>query len=93
VNISGLFQHPSGFFAGAEAAWWSQDLRDSLAGTPGDTFWQVNLQAGYRSPRRHAEFTVGVLNVVGRDYRLYPINLYPDLPRERTLFARLQMNL
>ena len=92
LSISGLFQHPSGVFAGAEAVWWSQDLRDSLADTPGDTFWQVNLQVGYRSPRRHAEVAIGVLNVAGRDYRLYPINLYPDLPRERTLFARLQLN-
>jgi hypothetical protein len=33
-----------------------------------------------------------LLNVTGTSYRLHPINLYPDLPRERTLFARLELN-
>ena len=95
VGLSGGFQHPCGFFAGAEATWWAQDLGgESAASTysSGDSFWQVNLQAGYRFPRRRAEITVGVLNVTGQDYRLYMINSYPDLARGRTFFARLALN-
>jgi outer membrane receptor protein involved in Fe transport len=92
VSLQALAQHPSGFFAGVNATWWSQQLRDDLVYTPGDSFWQENLWVGYRTRRRHAEITLGVLNLSGDSYRLYPINLYPDLPRSRTFFARLQLN-
>jgi outer membrane receptor protein involved in Fe transport len=92
LSLNGLFQHPSGFFCGAQASWWKQSLGDSLADLRGDSFWQVDLQAGYRFPRRHAEIDIGLLNVTGQDYNLHPINLYPDLPRQRTFEARLQLN-
>jgi len=92
LSLDGLFRHPTGFFAGGQALWWAQELGDSLAGIPKDDFWQFNLFAGYRSPRRHVELTVGVLNLGGRDYRIHPINLYTELPRERTFFTRLQLN-
>jgi Tfp pilus assembly protein PilF len=92
VKLEALAQHPSGLFAGVQAVWWSQALKADLAGLPGDTFWQENLLVGYRFPRRHAEITVGILNLGDNDYRLHPINLYPDLPRSRTFFARLQLN-
>jgi len=35
---------------------------------------------------------VGVLNLTDQDYRLNPLNLYPDLPRSRTFAASLQFN-
>ena len=92
LSLSGLFRHPSGFFAGVEASWWKQHLGDTLATTMGDAFWQVNLNAGYRFPNRHAEISVGLLNVGGRDYHLHPINLYPSLACDRTLMARLELN-
>ena len=91
-NINGLFRHPSGFFAGSEALWWTQDLGGNLARIEGDSLCQFNLLAGYRSPRRHVEISVGLLNLTDQDYRLHPINLYPDLPRQRTFFTRLQLN-
>jgi hypothetical protein len=92
VSLQALAQHPCGLFASVEATWRSQQLRDDLADTPGDTFWQENLMVGYRTPRRHAEITLGVLNLSGDSYSLHPINLYPDLPRSRTFFVRLQLN-
>jgi hypothetical protein len=92
LSLDGMFQHPSGFFAGVEEKWWAQTLGEDLAGTPGDHFWQTDLIAGYRSPRRHVEFSVGLLNLTGQDYHLHPINLYPDLPRQRTFVTRLQFN-
>ena len=93
LGLSGGFQHPCGFFTRAEAVWRSQDLGgDALSSIPGDSFWQVNLFAGYRFRHRRAEITVGLLNLTGQDYRLFPINSYPDLSRERTFFARLQLN-
>jgi tetratricopeptide (TPR) repeat protein len=92
VSLEGLFQHPSGFFVSVEGQWWAQELRADLSSVPGDQFWQANAQAGYRSPRRRLEISLGVLNITGRNYNLFPINLYPDLPRQRTFASRLQLN-
>jgi len=63
-----------------------------LSHLPGDEFWQLNAAVGYRSPRRHFEVSLGLLNLTGQDYFLHPINLYPDLPRQRTLAAKVQLN-
>lgn len=92
VSIQNLFRHPSGFFAAGEAIWWSQELGGNLTALPEDELWHVNLFIGYRSPRRYVEVTVGLLNVGDEDYRIHPINLYAELPRERTFFTRLQVN-
>jgi hypothetical protein len=35
---------------------------------------------------------VGLLNITDQDYRLNPLNLYRELPRERTLAASLKFN-
>jgi outer membrane receptor protein involved in Fe transport len=59
---------------------------------PGDDFWQFNLFAGYRFPRRRAELTFGLLNLTDQDYRLNPLNLYLELPRQRTLLVSLRFN-
>lgn len=92
VSLDGVFQHPSGIFARTQASWWSQNLYEGLSGMPGDSFWQLNFDVGYRSPRKHVEVTIGLLNVTGQNYHLSPINLYPDLPRERTLAIQLKLN-
>jgi len=92
ASLDGIFQHPSGIFARTEISWWSQNLYDGLADMPGDSFWQLNFEVGYRSPRKHVEVTLGLLNVTGQNYHLSPINLYPDLPRERTVAVQLKLN-
>lgn len=92
VGLNGVFQHPNGFFASAEGQWWSQELHDNLSALPGDSFCQLNLMTGYRSPRRHFELSIGLLNVTDQNYHLSPINLYPDLARQRTFVTRLQIN-
>ena len=43
--------------------------------------------AGYRFWQRHAEARIGVLNITDEDYRLNPLTLYSELPRERTFYA------
>ena len=53
---------------------------------------QFNVFAGYRFPRRSATITLGLLNLTDQNYRLNPLNLYNELPRERTLLARFQIN-
>jgi len=92
LSLFGLFNHRSGFFARAEGHWYSQDNGGDQAALADDAFWQVNLFAGYRFWRRHAQISVGVLNLGDQDYRLSPLNAYRELPRERTFVTSLQFN-
>lgn len=85
VRLYGVFNHPSGFFCGAEGLWNMQDNSKDSAALADDEFWQFNLHAGYRWWQRRAELRVGLLNLTDQDYRLNPLNLTAHLPRERTL--------
>ncbi|MDB6057513.1 MAG: TonB-dependent receptor [Verrucomicrobiales bacterium] len=87
-----LLNHHSGFFSSAEAIWSAQSNGNYGVALQGDDFWQFNVFAGYRFPRRLAEVRVGLLNITDRDYKLNPLNLYSELPRERTLMASLRLN-
>jgi Tfp pilus assembly protein PilF len=92
LSLFGLLNHPSGFFARAEGLWYSQDNQGYQPAQPGDDFWHVNLFAGYRFFQRRAELQLGLVNITDRDYRLNPLNLYAELPRQRALMASFQFN-
>jgi hypothetical protein len=92
VQLYALFNHPSGFFGGAEALWTQQSNQGYTPDLPGDDFWQVNLHAGYRFPKRRAEVRLSLLNLTDQDYRLNPLNLTRELPRQRTLAVGLRFN-
>jgi tetratricopeptide (TPR) repeat protein len=85
-----LFNHRSGFFARAETHWYHQSNSGDPNVGPGDDFFQHNLFAGYRFAHRHAEILLGILNLAGQDYHLNPLTIYAELPRERTVVARLR---
>ncbi len=87
VRLFGIYNHSSGFFAQAEASWYSQHSEGYAPDLASDAFWQVDLFGGYRFFRRHAEARVGILNVAGQNYHLNPLNLTADLARTRTLVA------
>lgn len=103
LQQAGLFAgyaHPSGVFAQAQAQWTHQSnggyadnpLTTPREDLPGADFWQFHLFAGWRFAQRRAEVAVGVLNLTDRDYRLNPLNYHLDLPRERTLLARVRFS-
>lgn len=92
LELTAIYNHPSGFFAEGEALWFGQSNDGYTPAEPGDNFWQFNLLAGYRSPRRKMEATIGLLNIAGQDYQLNPLNIYNELPRTRTIAVRLQFN-
>ena len=92
VNLFALFNHPSGVFAQFDSLWTAQSNHGYDPDIPGDDFWQFNFQVGYRFPRRQAEVRLGVLNLTDQDYRLNPLNLTSELPRERTLLASLRFS-
>jgi Tfp pilus assembly protein PilF len=84
-----LLNHPSGFFARADATWYYQLNSGYTPALAGDDFVQENLFLGYRFLHRHAEILFGILNLSDRNYHLNPITTYMELPRERTYVARL----
>jgi outer membrane receptor protein involved in Fe transport len=85
VRLYALFNHPSGFFCGADGLWCGQDNRGYSPALAGDDFWQFNAYGGYHWWQRRAEVRLALLNLTGQDYRLNPLNLTAELPRERTL--------
>ena len=87
-----LFNHDSGFFAQFESRWSGQSNQGYTPDRPGDDFWQHHVYVGYRTPQRRAEFRLGLLNLTDRDYRLNPLNLYAELPRERTVTLSMKLN-
>jgi len=89
------FNHESGFFTEFAGMWSQQSNRGHGVGAkdlPGDDFWQFNLVGGYRFLQRRCEVRLGVLNLTGQDYRLNPLNLHEEYPRERTLYTSLRLN-
>jgi hypothetical protein len=87
VQLYASYTHRCGFFSDFVAVWSAQDNDGYGGALPGDSFWQLNAFAGYRFWQRHAEARVGVLNITDRDYKLNPLTLYSELPRERTFYA------
>jgi len=92
VDLLMVYNHPCGFFAQPEAHWYGQNNSGYNPGEPGADFWQFNAFIGYRSPRRKAEVSLGLLNITDQNYNLNPLNLYNELPRSRTLALSLRLN-
>ena len=92
VELSALYRHQNGLFVQVDGTWFSQQSRQRGPDFAGDDFWQLNLKTGYRFPNQRAELTLGVLNVLGTDYSLDPLNAHSDLPRSRTFYFRLLLN-
>lgn len=91
LNLYVNYNHRCGFYSSLQTVWSSQANYGYSGAAPGDDFWQVNAFIGYRFLRRHAEAQIGVLNLTDQNYRLNPLNLYSELPRERTVAASLKI--
>jgi tetratricopeptide (TPR) repeat protein len=92
IHLFMAYNDPSGYFLQFDSVWSGQSNDGYASELPGDEFWQFNLHGGYRFPRRQAEIRVGILNLNDQDYRLNPLNLTTELPRERTLVASLRFS-
>ena len=92
VSLTANFHHACGAFASWESAWFSQSNSGYTPALADANFWQHNIFAGYRFPRRVAEIRLGLLNLFDTDYRLNPLNIHADLPRKRMLVATLRLD-
>ena len=78
---------PCGFFSQFQSIWTAQSNHGYSPTLADADFWQFNAYAGYRFNHRRAEIKLGLLNLTDQNYLLNPLNLYYDLPRERTFAA------
>ena len=92
VRLSATYNHRSGFFGVFESLWFAQSNQRDLSALAGADFWQFNVVGGWRFLQRRCELSVGLLNIASQDYRLNSLNLTPELPRQRTLTMRLNLN-
>ena len=90
IGLRAAFNHPSGFFAGTEGVWHGQLAESERERLVSSRFWQWNARAGWRSPRRHIEASVGLLNILDQSAGLHPINLHLAPPQRRTFVAGLR---
>ncbi len=90
VDLYALFRHESGLFAQVDSLWNTQSNRRYSPDIPGDDFWQFNAWLGWSGFQRRLEVRTGVLNLTSQNYRLNPLNLAPEFPRERTWVASLK---
>jgi hypothetical protein len=87
LTLSLNYNHRSGFFGQFRSQWIHQENDGYTGGLAGDDFWQQDVMLGYRFAKRRIEIHVGVLNLADQDYRLNPLNLTAELPRNRTFVA------
>lgn len=92
LNLFVVFNHRSGFFAEVDGNWYRQSNKGYPTDPAGDDFWQFNAYAGWRLAQRRVELSVAVLNLGDQDYRLAPLNIIRELPRERTFVARAKFS-
>ena len=91
-QLFALYNHSSGFFGRLEGYWARQSNVGYTPDIPGDDIFQANAYIGYRFRRNLGDITLGFLNMTDQDYKLNPLNYYNELPRERTLVARVRLN-
>ena len=89
-GLSGLPHRRKPARSGFAEGWsiWSQQHNEGPL--PDPDFWQHNVAVGYRLPKRRVEVRLSLLNILDRHYRLNPLTLYQELPRERTLAASVK---
>ncbi len=92
INANVLFNHHSGFFSRLDSSWTLQSNRSYSPDIPGDTVHQLDFSVGYRFPRQIGSILLTVGNLTDQDYKLNPLNIYTEMPRERVFSARLRLH-
>jgi hypothetical protein len=98
-SLFGNYYVPCGFFSQLQGNWWIQhnafnyySSTGAPLSEPGADFWQFNLYAGYRFPRRHIEMAIGLVNMFNTGYNVDPVTYFLEQARTRTLMASLKFN-
>ena len=85
TEVSLLYRNRKGYFAQILGRWWVQSNTGYPGGLPGEDLFQIDMWIGRRFWKQRGETSIGILNLSDQDYRLNPLNLLPELSRERAL--------
>ncbi|MDX2109692.1 MAG: FecR domain-containing protein [Verrucomicrobiota bacterium] len=86
------YHHSSGWFGRVEGRFYGQSTGGTAAQLPDELFAQANANFGYRLKSGRGEFSLAILNITGRDFRLYPLSYYREPPRETTVVYSMKIN-
>ncbi len=92
LDVHAIYQNPWGLFARLNGSWTLQKNQGYQPVRPNEDFMQWDVLAGYRFLRRRFEIVIGVLNLAGQGYRLSPLNLHLEKPRDRTFFTQVSFH-
>jgi tetratricopeptide (TPR) repeat protein len=92
LTLFGNYYLPCGFFSQIQGNWWVQHNAANATGEGGADFWQFNISAGYRFPRRHIEVAAGVVNLFNQGYNVDPVTYFLEQAHSRTFVASLKFN-
>ena len=90
VQLGVRCNHPSGWYAGADAGWTFQTSTGTRA-LETESAFRSDLFVGRRFWQRRAAIQLGLENLTGDDYRLSPWTLVAEPPRERTLVVQFRI--
>lgn len=90
VQLGVRYNHPSGWYAGADAGWTFQTSTGTRA-LETESAFRSDLFVGRRFWQRRAAIQLGLENLTGDDYRLSPWTLVAEPPRERTLVVQFRI--
>jgi len=93
------FFHESGFSSSVTATYWNQEGKffrasNGVEETGRDDFWTVDAAINYRLPWRYGFVTVGVTNLLDKDFRFFNTDrANPFIQPDRMVFGRVTIAL
>ena len=88
-----IWNHESGWFSRLGLQLLSQDNNGYSLPRPGDTWMQMNLSAGKRFLENRGSIEIGILNLTDENYQHNPLITLPEMPRERTVFIEMRIDI
>jgi hypothetical protein len=98
VPVGVNFFHPSGIGASTVVTYWNQHgrfiLNDTSQRSGRDDFVTVDAAISYRLPQRYGFFTVGVTNLLDKEFRYFDRDIKnPTVQPDRMIFGRFTLAL
>jgi outer membrane receptor for ferrienterochelin and colicin len=98
VPVGLNFFHPSGVGASTVVTYWNQHgrfiLNDTSQRSARDDFFTVDAAVSYRLPQRYGFLTVGVTNLLDKEFRYFDRDIKnPIVQPDRMIFGRFTVAL
>ena len=99
AQIFGNFYHPSGFLSKLNLSFVDQTgnfvnaIENNLENRDSSRFWILDVEVGYRLPKRHGLVVLGIKNLLDERFNYQGVDInQPNFPQGRFLFSRLTLS-